>query len=93
MAVGQGLTAEQIAIFERDGYLIIPNALPKETVSDLLDETHSLLNNFSLDDHPMTKFSTGENSEHVGDDYFLNSGNKIRFFFEEGMASISYFNT
>ena len=29
MTPGEGLTAEQIATFERDGYLIIPNALPK----------------------------------------------------------------
>jgi hypothetical protein len=91
MGLGQGLTAEQVATFERDGYLIIPNALSEETVSQLLKETHSLLENFSLDDHPMTKFSTGESSEHIGDDYFLSSGDKVRFFFEEGMESMLYF--
>lgn len=31
----------------------------------------------------MTKFSTGEKEAHVGDDYFLESNDKVRFFFEE----------
>lgn len=82
----QGLTPEQLGFFNENGYLLIPDALSQDTVKELLNDTSKMLNDFSLDDHPMTKFSTGgeDGADHVGDSYFLESGDKVRFFFEEG---------
>lgn len=84
-AAPRGLSPAQLAKFQVDGYLIIPQALAPATVSSLLAETHKMLTEFPIEDHPLTRFTTGEGSdvEHVGDDYFLESGDKVRFFFEE----------
>ncbi|EFX01225.1 phytanoyl-dioxygenase family protein [Grosmannia clavigera kw1407] len=79
------LTPEQVAAFERDGYLIVADALPAAAVAALLAETHRLLDGFSLEGHPMTRFETGaadSGEGHVGDAYFLGSGDQVRFFFE-----------
>lgn len=82
-----GLTSSQVASFHENGYLVIPDYLTPTEITSLLTETTSLLTNFSLDTHPLTRFTTGDdanpdNDPHVGDDYFLTSSDKIRFFFE-----------
>ncbi|KAI5120644.1 hypothetical protein M0805_007981 [Coniferiporia weirii] len=77
------LTQDQIDQFDRDGYLCIRNFLSPEETIGLLDRAKQLLEEFNIDDHPKTKFTTGDDN-HVGDDYFLSSGDKIRFFLEEG---------
>ncbi|KAL4959782.1 phytanoyl-CoA dioxygenase family protein [Aspergillus stella-maris] len=81
------LTPYQLQTFQEKGYLILENYLTPHQISSLISETNSLLSTFDLSTHPLTQFTTGDDDEnpsraHVGDDYFLTSGDKVRFFFE-----------
>lgn len=83
-----GLTQDQIDTFNREGCLAIPNELSPLQVQTLVSRAHEMLSSFSLADHPMTKFTTGDNTTndpedgHVGDTYFLESSDKVHYFFE-----------
>ncbi|OQD81899.1 hypothetical protein PENANT_c024G00207 [Penicillium antarcticum] len=86
-----GLTESQVASFRKNGYLVLPDYLSTEETNNLINETNNLLATFPLESHPLTQFTTGdgadESANHVGDDYFLTSGDKIRYFFEPDALS------
>jgi phytanoyl-CoA hydroxylase len=74
------LTPEQLASFERDGYLVIEGWWSEETIKSLRERAEELLRSWSPDSRSV--FTTDEQQRH-SDDYFLESGDKVRFFFEE----------
>ncbi|KAF8718596.1 hypothetical protein AX14_011747 [Amanita brunnescens Koide BX004] len=76
------LAKAQIDQFYNNGYLVIPGFLTREETDTLLARAKQLLDEFDINEHPLTKFTTGDDN-HVGDGYFLTSGDKIRFFLEE----------
>ena len=76
------LTAEQVAFYHENGYLVVRNFATPHTVSTLLRRSEELLHSFKPESNPSV-FSTTRQTE-TSDEYFLKSANNVSFFLEEG---------
>ena len=76
-----GLSARQLAAYERDGFLVIEDFAGREECERLTRRAGDLVRDFDPGG-AISIFSTREQAR-SSDDYFLDSGDKVRFFFEE----------
>ena len=77
------LTDLQKNYYQRDGFLVIKNFVPEDICRFLVQHAMDLISHFNSDESKLS-FSTTTH-EHANHDYFLGSGDKIRFFFEENV--------
>lgn len=66
--------------YERDGFLVVPGFVPAETCDRMVERARALVDGFEPE--TVSIFSTNEQTR-TSDDYFLGSGDQVRFFFEE----------
>jgi phytanoyl-CoA hydroxylase len=75
------LNSNQLERYDRDGFLVLENFVDADACESLRARAAELVHDFDPEG-VVSIFSTHEQTR-TSDDYFLESGDKVRFFFEE----------
>jgi phytanoyl-CoA hydroxylase len=75
------ITREELEKYRRDGFLVMENFVDGESCDRLRARAEELVRDF--DPRGIVSIFSTREQNRLSDDYFLESGDKVRFFFEE----------
>ncbi|XP_035246175.1 phytanoyl-CoA dioxygenase domain-containing protein 1 isoform X1 [Anguilla anguilla] len=84
------ITAEDVGKYQEDGYLVLEGFLDPEECDVLRERMSEIVERMDVPQHCRIQFSTVHDEQlktqmQGNADYFITSGDKIRFFFEKGV--------
>ncbi|XP_069093126.1 phytanoyl-CoA dioxygenase domain-containing protein 1 isoform X2 [Pleurodeles waltl] len=82
------ITGDQVKKFHEDGFLVLEGVFSPEECDTMMDAMKDIVAQMDVPLHCRTEFTTQEEEQLQAQgsaDYFLTSGDKIRFFFEKGV--------
>ncbi|KAM6985925.1 phytanoyl-CoA dioxygenase domain-containing protein 1 [Aplochiton taeniatus] len=82
------LTEQDAVKYEKDGYLVLEGLLTSDECDALRHRMGEIVEDMDVPEHCRVQFSTNHDEQlktQGNADYFITSGDKIRFFFEKGV--------
>jgi phytanoyl-CoA hydroxylase len=70
-------------LFKENGFVRIDGVFEEKELDEMRGAMDKIVDEMNVDEHPKSVFCTNDEKKHLSDIYFLESSDKIRFFYEE----------